>query len=213
MFFLSSHPYKDRETYHMSINNSMAVRRRKAGDLRLVTVNGFVSPDRPCGIHGPVIDCPPNRMENSKMKYSEAKQGRTFVIRLEDGEVVHEQIERFARDHSINAAALIIVGGADKGSRFIVGPEQGRGKPLMPMEHILDDVHEIAGVGTLFPDEKGDPMLHMHTAGGRKTSTITGCVRNGVKTWHILEVILFELVDSTGVRDIDPETGFKFLVP
>ena len=147
------------------------------------------------------------------MRYSETKQGRIFVMRLEDGDIVHEEIEQFARDHAIKAAALIILGGADKGSRLIVGPENGRSKPVTPMEHILDDVHEIAGVGTLFPDEEGIPILHMHMAGGRKTSTVTGCVRNGVKTWHILEVIVFELVDSTGVRTLDPETGFKFLNP
>jgi predicted DNA-binding protein with PD1-like motif len=147
------------------------------------------------------------------MKYSEAKQGRTFVMRLEDGDIVHEEIEQFAKDHSIRAAALIIVGGIDGASKLIVGPEQGRSNPVTPMVHVLDDVHEIAGVGTLFPDEEGIPMLHMHMASGRKTSTVTGCIRNGVRTWHILEVILFELVDSTGVRKVDSETGFKFLIP
>jgi len=147
------------------------------------------------------------------MKYSEAKQGRTFVIRLEDGDIVHEEIEQFARDHAVKAGALLIVGGADKGSKLVVGPKQGRTIPISPMEHILDDVHEIAGVGTLFPNEKGDPVLHMHAAGGRKTSTVTGCIRTGVKTWHILEIILFELINSTAVRTPDSETGFKFLEP
>jgi len=28
------------------------------------------------------------------MQYSEVKQGRIFVLRLEDGEIVHEEIER-----------------------------------------------------------------------------------------------------------------------
>ena len=32
------------------------------------------------------------------MKYSQARQGRTFVIRLEDGDIVHEKIEQFARE-------------------------------------------------------------------------------------------------------------------
>ena len=31
------------------------------------------------------------------MKYSEAKPGRIFVIRLEDGDIVHEAIESFAK--------------------------------------------------------------------------------------------------------------------
>jgi predicted DNA-binding protein with PD1-like motif len=147
------------------------------------------------------------------MKYAEARQGRTFVIRLEDGDIVHEEIERLAREESIKAAALIAVGGVDKESKLVVGPECGRGNPVSPMAHVLDEVHEIAGTGTLFPDEGGNPVLHMHMACGRKGSTVTGCIRDGVKTWHILEVILFELVDTTGVRVIDPAIGFKLLQP
>ncbi|MDY6863052.1 MAG: DUF296 domain-containing protein, partial [Thermodesulfobacteriota bacterium] len=29
------------------------------------------------------------------MKYSQAKPGRIFVIRLEDGDIIHEEIEKF----------------------------------------------------------------------------------------------------------------------
>lgn len=58
-------------------------------------------------------------------------------------------------------------------------------------------------------------MLHMHIAiaCGRKGLTVTGCVRNGVKVWHIIEVILFELIDSTGVRVFETQTGFNMLRP
>jgi predicted DNA-binding protein with PD1-like motif len=147
------------------------------------------------------------------MKYSEATRGRTFILRLEDGEILHETIEAFAAEHSINAAAVIAVGGADEGSTLIVGPEEGRSTPVIPMEHILNDVHEIAGVGTIFPDKDGKPVLHMHIAGGRNDRAVTGCVRRGVKVWHILEVILFELVDSSACRLTDKETGFELLEP
>jgi len=147
------------------------------------------------------------------MKYSQAKQGRVFVVRLEDGDIVHEEIEKLARKESIRAGALIIVGGADAGSRFVVGPEQGRAQSVVPMEHMMDNVHEVAGTGTLFPDDEGNPVLHMHMACGRNESTITGCVRSGVRVWQVMEAILFELVDSTGVRVPDTETGFKLLQP
>jgi predicted DNA-binding protein with PD1-like motif len=147
------------------------------------------------------------------MKYSQATQGRIFIIRLEDGETVHQEIEQFARDHSIQAAALIIIGGADQGSKLVVGPEEGRVTPVVPMEHVLKNVHEIAGTGTLFPDDAGNPVLHMHMACGRGPSAVTGCVRTGVKVWHIMEVILFELIVTTAVRIFDPGTGFKLLKP
>jgi predicted DNA-binding protein with PD1-like motif len=147
------------------------------------------------------------------MKYSQAKQGRIFVIRLEDGDIVHEEIERLARQESINAAALIILGGADAESRLVVGPEKGRVKPIAAMEYMLPDVYEVAGTGTLFPNPEGHPILHMHMACGRESSTVTGCIRKGVKVWHVMEVILFELLDSTGIRVPDPEIGFALMRP
>ena len=147
------------------------------------------------------------------MKYSRAKQGRVFIIRLEDGDIVHEEIEKLAKIESIQAASLIILGGIDKDSVLVVGPEEGRSETIAPMEHILDNVHEVVGTGTIFPNEKGKPVLHMHMASGRQTNTVTGCIREGVKTWHILEVILIELIDSTAKRTFDSVTGFELLNP
>ncbi len=147
------------------------------------------------------------------MKYSEAKQGRVFVIRLEDGEIVHEKLEQFVKDHAVDRASFIAVGGADKGSLLVVGPEEGRSNPVIPMTHELYDVHEITGTGTIFPDDKGNPILHAHFACGREESTVTGCIRNGVKVWQVLEVILIELLENTATRQYDPRTGFKLLIP
>ncbi len=145
------------------------------------------------------------------MEFSQAHQGRIFVIRLHDGEILHEEIERFATQQSIRAAVLIAVGGIDKGSRLIVGPQEGRAQQITPMEHVLNNVHEVTGTGTIFTNERGEPVLHMHVAAGREISTVTGCVRNGVKIWHVLEIMLFELVDSKAIRILDPQTGFELL--
>jgi predicted DNA-binding protein with PD1-like motif len=147
------------------------------------------------------------------MKYSQAKQGRIFIIRLEDGDIVHKEIEKLAKMESIQAASLIIVGGADKGSSLIVGPGEGRSKTITPIEHILDNVYEVVGAGTIFPNERGEPILHMHIASGRQTNTVTGCVRKGVNTLHVLEVILIELIESTAKRVLDSATGFELLNP
>ena len=145
------------------------------------------------------------------MKYTQAGLGRIFILRLEDGETVHVEIEKFSREHSIRAATVVIVGGADKDSRLITGPAKGREYPTIPVEHILKDVHEAAGVGTIFPDEKGDPLLHLHMACGRESSTVTGCIRSGVKVWHVMEVILIELTGCSPMRVHDSKTGFKLL--
>lgn len=145
------------------------------------------------------------------MKYTQAGLGRIFIIRLEDGETVHEEIEKISREHSIRAASVMIIGGADKDSRLITGPARGREYPTVPIEHVLKGVHESAGVGTLFPDENGEPVLHLHMACGREASTVTGCIRSGVKVWQVMEVILIELLDCSPVRAHDPKTGLKLL--
>ena len=135
------------------------------------------------------------------------------MIRLEDGDILHECIEKFAHENGVEAGFLIAVGGADKGSKLVVGPEKGRAKSINPMEYILDEVHEITGTGTLFLNEKGEPKLHMHVACGRKDTTKTGCVREGLKVWHILEVVLFELTETKAKRITDMKTGFELLEP
>ena len=96
------------------------------------------------------------RTMDFKMKYSEAKQGRVFIIRLEDGDIIHESIEKFAREKKIRSAALIILGGADDGSKLVVGPKEGRASPVVPMDLILQGAHEVTGTGTIFPNEKGN---------------------------------------------------------
>ncbi len=147
------------------------------------------------------------------MKYCQASPGRIFVIRLEHGETVHETIETFARQQNISAAALIAVGGADDGSALIVGPEDGDARPVHPMDYVLKDVHEIAGVGTLFPDKDDNPIVHMHMACGRENETVTGCIRWGVAVWQIMEIIVWELVDASARRLWDADTGFALLEP
>ncbi len=147
------------------------------------------------------------------MKYSEAKAGRLFVIRLEDRDIVHETLEAFAKEKAITAASLVILGGADKGSQLVTGPVQGRVFPIETKIQTLDNVHEVAGTGTIFPDESGEPVLHMHLACGRGSNTTTGCIRNGVRVWQVMEVILQELTDTAGIRKKDEATGFALLAP
>ena len=148
------------------------------------------------------------------MKSSSAQPGRVFVLRLEDGEIVHECLERFAAENGIARAVLTLHGGADVGSVLVTGPREDRcPPPIAPQTATLAHVHEVVGLGTIFPDENGAPILHVHLACGRGENTVTGCIRTGVKVWHVLEVVLTELVGSTARRLPDPATGFELLVP
>lgn len=147
------------------------------------------------------------------MKYSQARPGRVFVVRLEQGEIVHEVLERFAQEQGISCAAVLMVGAADCGSRLVVGPEAGDARPVVPMEHVLGAVHELAGVGTIFPDGEGRPTLHSHVAVGRQGEGAAGCIRRGVTVWQILEVVVMELQGCPAMRLADRSTGFELLSP
>lgn len=147
------------------------------------------------------------------MRYSQARLGRTFVLRLEHQETVHEIVEAFSREKGIRAASVIALGGADRESVLVTGPEREDQRPLVTKRTVLDDVHEVMGTGTIFPDEAGCPVLHMHMACGRGDLALAGCIRQGVKVWLYMEVVIQEIVDFAGIRKADQETGFNLLEP
>ena len=136
-----------------------------------------------------------------------------FVLRLEDKEIVHQTIESFAADRRIINAEVSIIGAADKGSRLVVGPKKGDDCPPIPMEHVLQEVHEMTGVGTIFADKDERPVLHMHVACGRKDAAVAGCVRKGVIVWKTAEVIIREITGANARRELDATTGFDLLNP
>lgn len=145
------------------------------------------------------------------MHYDEGQVGRVFVLRLEEGEKIPEVIENFARERGVQRAMAILLGGIDDGSRVVVGPEAGRGREIVPLVHTLSGIQEILAVGTLFPDEKGNPVLHMHGASGREGGASVGCTRAGVTVWLVGEVILLEILGSRAVRTKDAASGLSLL--
>jgi predicted DNA-binding protein with PD1-like motif len=146
------------------------------------------------------------------MRHAEAGIGRVFVIRLEDGDRLPGALESFAREHRVERGVCFLLGGAGAG-RIVVGPERGDELPPVPVELALAGVHEMAGLGTIFPDAGGAPSLHLHAAFGRGDQALAGCIRPGVDIWKVAEVVLLELVGSTARREKDPATGFSLLEP
>ena len=146
------------------------------------------------------------------MKACEGQIGRVFVIRLEDGDVVPGSIERFAEEKVVSVGHVILVGGIGDGE-VVVGPRRSEERPPQPMLLPIDGAHEVVGVGVLAPDEDGKPVLHIHAALGRSGKTMSGCLRPGVTTWLVGEVILYEILDAKVARIKDAESGFALLEP
>jgi predicted DNA-binding protein with PD1-like motif len=146
------------------------------------------------------------------MKTCDGRFGRVFVIRLEDGDVVPECIERFAEEKRVSVGQAILVGGIGDGD-VVVGPRRSEEMPPEPMLLPIDGAHEVVGVGVIAPGEDGKPVLHIHAALGRSGQTMTGCLRHGVTTWLVGEVILYEILGADIARIKDKQSGFELLEP
>ena len=144
------------------------------------------------------------------MKATEGQIGRIFILRLEDGDIIPECIERFADGKGITAGQVILIGGIG-GGEVVVGPRRSNEMPPEPMLLPLDGTHEVAGVGVLAPGEDGKMALHIHAALGRSGKTTTGCLRPGVITWVVGEAIIFEILGVDAKRIMSKETGFALL--
>lgn len=145
------------------------------------------------------------------MNYSEGRMGRVFVLRLEDGEVLNDTLAQFAADHGIARALTFYVGGSADGSQVVVGPDTGPAQGIVPLIYTLAGPHEVLALGTIFPNEAGHPVVHMHAAAGREGDATVGCTRAGLTTWLVGEVVILEIEGTNARRMTDPATGFELL--
>ena len=111
------------------------------------------------------------------MKVSEGRIGRVFVIRLEDGDVVPECIEKFAEEKGISVGQVVLVGGIGSGE-VVVGP---RRSDEMPPDPVLLPVpgakRSGTGPGTAHGEHPGGVSLGnpaCHAGGGGKFPAFSG---------------------------------------
>ncbi len=146
------------------------------------------------------------------MKATEGSMGRIFVIRLEDGDVVPACLEEFAENNSIKVGFVTIIGGMAEGN-IVTGPRHTDEMPPDPMLTPVKEAHEVVGTGVIASDNEGRPKLHLHAALGRSGKVIGGCLRPGVKTWLVGEVIMCEILGVESRRVFDEKSRFFLLEP
>ena len=142
------------------------------------------------------------------MQYRQARRGRTFVARLEDGESIHEALEGLAEREGVQRAAVHLFGGV-KASHLVTGPEN-LDPPIRPHYEPFDDARELVGFGTIFPCE-GRPSLHFHVATGRGREARVGCPRHPTTVFLVHEAVIQELLDLDGERRWDERIGAHLL--
>ena len=142
------------------------------------------------------------------MDYSTGQIGRTLMIRLDDGDDLHESLKTIVKKEKINNAWFQILGGIRRAG-VVTGPEE----PVMPPTPVwkeVDTTREAIGSGSIFMD--GDePLIHLHGALGHHGDTITACIRKHTKVYLTLEIILFELTGFEAGRPWYDKGGFNRL--
>ena len=142
------------------------------------------------------------------MKYHAGSIGRAVVARFEDGEDFLQALSDLARKERILSAVFFLVGGAREG-KIVVGPKGDE----MPPEPVWDEIKgnsEILGTGTLFWDDEG-PKAHLHMAAGRGEKVKAGCLRQGARTFLVLEAVVLEINGIDAKRQKDPASGLSLL--
>jgi len=142
------------------------------------------------------------------MEYSSGQLGRVFVAAFNDGEDLLAGLRELAEREGVEAAMVMVLG-ALKGGRMVLGPRETV-LPPEPMWQTIAQGHEIAALGTIFREE-GKVKLHLHGGVGRAEKNLTGCLREDCKVFLTCEAVLLEIKGSGAHRVFWGEWGLSLL--
>lgn len=144
------------------------------------------------------------------MQYQEGHLARVFLVKMEHGDDLLEEMKALAIREKIVSAYMLMIGAIQQ-TTMVVGPEDCTVPPV-GVEAQLQDGREIVGIGTLFSDADGHPQMHIHSALGRGLETITGCLRSDTKVYLVVEVLVLELEGFNVIKEMDPVMQVKALL-
>ena len=138
------------------------------------------------------------------MDCTEGRIGRVFVLRIDHGEDILETLLQCIREKEIFCGTVQVLGALGKG-QMVTGSEEPVLPPLPHWEKV-DGGWDIFGVGTISWGEDG-PHLHLHSAVGRGTRCLAGCLRDQAQVYIVVEAVILEIDGIHTVRTPDETTG------
>jgi predicted DNA-binding protein with PD1-like motif len=143
------------------------------------------------------------------MQYAEGRVGRVFMMRIDDGEDLLDELTHFLDEKSIQHGVIHFLGALREG-RLVTGP-MAPVIPPVPNTEGIEGGWEILGIATVYPSE-GGPSLHLHASAGHMQEVLTGCLRERAKTYLVVEAIIMEISGIAGMRTPDPELQVRLPV-
>jgi hypothetical protein len=141
------------------------------------------------------------------MQYAEGRVGRVFVVRFDEGEDLLAALRRFLAEQQVKSGYLMVLGALREG-RLVTGPEEAVIPPVPHWENIADG-WEVLGIATFYPDDRGEPALHLHASAGRGRDSLTGCLREVARVYLVVEAVVVEVEGISFRRRYDPSTGLQ----
>ncbi|QGT99589.1 hypothetical protein SYNTR_0996 [Candidatus Syntrophocurvum alkaliphilum] len=143
------------------------------------------------------------------MQYTQGSMGRVFVIKFEHGDNLIEQLQLILNKEQITTGTLLMIGALKK-SKMVVGPEECVVPPVV-IPYIFEDGREIAAIGTIFPDENGNPVFHIHSSVGRQNDSIVGCLRDDTEVYLIVEAVIIEFLNIDAKKVFEEKYDLNML--
>lgn len=139
------------------------------------------------------------------MRSTEVTVGRRFFVVLEPGDDILLAIADACALHGVRQAVVPVFIGAFS-SVTLIGTREPVPDPDVPMpQKTTVEWSEGIGTATVFPDETGVPIVHLHIAIGDKRDAAlgySGHVLTAV-THYTVELLIEELTDAELVRRPD----------
>lgn len=145
------------------------------------------------------------------MQYQQGRLGRVYLVKVEHGDDLLQEINRLAAETGLKSAYLFMIGAIDK-TDMVTGPQRCELPPQI-IEQRVDEGREIVALGTIFPDQiSGKPVVHIHGSLGRGDTTFTGCLRSDTRVFVVVELLVLEVLGLTASKGTDPAILMKTLL-
>ncbi len=139
------------------------------------------------------------------MDYRKGSIKRVFVVRVDHGEDLLEELTGLVLKESIKSAFFTILGAIGE-AKLVTGSEE-KSVPPEIVWSAFDDVREVLGAGNIFW-EKGAPKIHLHVAAGSSKGLTMGCIRKKAEAFMVLEIFMIE-TDISAERIVNEKIGFS----
>ncbi len=138
------------------------------------------------------------------MQYAAGRPGRIFYIKFDHGEDLLSGLQSFIRTQAISSGIIHLIGAIGEGS--LVAGSQEETIPPDQLWRDLTGVHDLIGTGMIRAGPDG-PKVHFHASAGRGDSALTGCFRDGVRVYLLIEAVIIEFSGISVYEITDEKSG------